>query len=127
VKVSLKIPPKGEKDQFSRDVEQTDWIFKFCGWIVLVGTLQYAAEVTGNGLFKGVAFGLTLQIIWLAWSFTTFRLVIVPFDPEGRWRIARIVSNAIVAGLIGFGSWQIASKVVATGVGQIVEFHKRAH
>lgn len=126
MKIGFKKLTDDKKDQFYYDLVSTDWMFKFAGWIILIGTLQYAAKATDNGWFKGVTFGLTVNLTYLAHSFVHNRLHIEILNEEGKYPYLRFLCNLIFVCLLGFGAWQLASKAVATSVAEIVEFQSKA-
>lgn len=125
MKIGFKKLPEDKKDQFYYDLVSTEWIFKFVGWIILIGTLQYAEKAISNGWFQGAAFALTLNLTYLAQSFVQNRLRIEIFNEEGNYPRLRLLFNLLFVALIGYGAWHIASKLVASSVAEIVEFQSK--
>lgn len=124
MKIKFKSLPKGEKDAFSEHLAAAEWAFKLFGWMILIGTLKYAAQVTGNAAFTIWALALTLEIGWLALAFVRHRVELELVGFSGKRPRIRLAVNVLFAGLIGWLAWQSATwfvNEVATG---IIEFNK---
>lgn len=127
MKVKFRLPPTGDKDGFSQDLTRTEWIFKVFGWLVIIGTLKYAASVTGHGAFNIWALGLTIEIGWLAFSFISHRMEIELVSSNGARPYLRTIINIVFATFIGWLAWQAATWIVNDVAQEIVEFNKRGH
>jgi hypothetical protein len=125
MKIGLRKLPDDKKDQFYYDLITTEWWFKIAGWIVLIGTLQYAAKTTDNGWFKGAAFALTLNLSYLVQSFVQNRIRIEILNEEGNYPRWRLFFNFLCAGIVGWCAWYIANKLIANSVAEIVEFQSK--
>ncbi|MGW8787121.1 hypothetical protein [Heyndrickxia sporothermodurans] len=124
MKIKFKFPPKGEKDAFSQDLTRTEWIFKVFGWLVIIGTLKYAAASTGHAAFNFWALGLTIEIGWLAFSFISNRMEIEIVSYNGNKPYLRTAANIIFATFVGWLAWQSATWIVNDVANEFVEFNK---
>lgn len=127
MKLAFKFPPpKPDEDAFTRDRTRAEWFFKFIGWLIVIGTLRYAGEVTGSGLFTAASIFLSLEIAWLAFSFMRHRVEIRLFEERTTGLDAKVVINIAVAAAIGGLIYFFAAKAVSYGIGEVVRFHQQS-
>lgn len=126
MKLKYTAPPrKPDDDGFARDRALIDWIFKIVGWIVLIGTLRYAADVTKSELLAAVSFYLSFNLAWLAYSFVDSRLSIEVVEERASVRRFRVLANLVVAAIVASVAYFGAGRAVSYAIVEVVEFHKR--